>query len=694
MKRIFGVLLALVAFFTMLYVPVGAVSYTYNVNKESVIMSDVATVENYIVSSNEEGYAFSNSTDIATDIDGNLYICDADTNTIFILDSGLNYKTALSKFTLPDGMPTELTAPQGLYIDKYGNIYIADSDGNRVIVSDISGNISRVITVTGDQLYLKDFEFKPLKVTADAWGNVYILAKGVYDGLLQFDSSNNFVGFVGSNEVDANLLDVLWKKIATKRQREQYAKTVPVEFNNIDIDSKGFVYTVTTAISNTPQSSQNVRKQTAKGTNILKTSELFGSVVGDLEFPLTWEQSSLAGSSSFSDISATQDYGFCALDSNHGRVFVYNEDSDLLFAFGGKGTVEGCFKKPTAIATYEDRIIVLDSAVKSITVFCFSDYGKAILNAQQSYVDGYYEQSVDEWKAVLKQNSGLRIGYSGIAKSYIMLGEYENGMHYARLAYDQTSYSKAFKYYRKEFLKDNFLWLLIALIVAVCIVVVAVKISKRKNLGSRLKSSPTYSGLVYSKYIATHPFKAYYEMCREKKGNINSVSIIFAFYTLITVCKARYSAFLFTTVGKEFNLITSLCTAVVPVVLWCVCNWAVSTLMEGDGTPKQIIMATGYALVPFAITSLISIPLSYFLTADEAIFVSVIQLFGIVWSAFLLFVSVITVHDFTVLRAIGTIIVTIVGIAIVIFLLLLAFNLVQQMAYFIISIYNQLIIRL
>ena len=59
----------------------------------------------------------------------------------------------------------------------------------------------------------------------------------------------------------------------------------------------------------------------------------------------------------------------------------------------------------------------------------------------------------------------------------------------------------------------------------------------------------------------------------------------------------------------------------------------------------------------------------------------------------MLFVAVITVHDFTLPRSIGTIIVTLVGMAIVIFLLLLVFNLVQQMAYFLISIYNQLIIR-
>lgn len=693
MKRLICFFLAVAALVSVFCMPASAVSYTYDVKERAVEMPDAATVEKYMVSAPGEGYTFNTPADVATDTEGNLYVCDSGNNSVIVFGDDLKHSKTLSSFILPDGTPTTLTAPQGIFVDNSGTLYIADSEGGRVIACNSDGNINRVITVTSEQVYLTEFTFTPLKVAADRWGNVYVLAKGVYDGLLQFNSSNEFIGFVGSNEVKASVLDVLWKKIATKRQREQYAKTVPVEFNNIDIDPKGFVYTVTTTITNSPKDSENVRKQTAKGTNILKSSELFGEVIGDLDFPLTWETATAPGSSSFSDVSAAE-YGFLALDSNHSRVFVYNEDSDLLFAFGGKGMVEGAFKKPTAIAVCGDRIIVLDSEVRSITVFRFTDYGKAILNAQHSYIDGEYEQSVTEWKAVLKQNSGLRIGYSGIAKSYIMLGEYKNGMHYAKLADDQTTYSKAFKYYRKEVLKDSFLWVLIgAVIIGIGIYALA-RVLKAKKVGDRLARSSVWSGLMYSKYIATHPFKAYYEMCREKRGNIVSVVIIFIFYTLVTICKSRYSAFLFTAVGREFNLITAVCTAVVPVALWCVCNWAVSTLMEGDGTPTQITMATGYALVPFAIANLVSIPLTYCLTEEEAMFAVIIQLFGIIWSGFLLFVAVITVHDFTLPRAIGTIIVTVVGMAIVIFLLLLVFNLVQQMAYFLISIYNQLIIRL
>lgn len=693
MKKILRIVLMFTALCLAFSMSAGAVSYTYNVDEKAVEMPDAAVVEKSIFSEPSGEFTLVAPSDIAADSDGNLYVCDSGAGKILVFDSELKFKNEIANFTLPDGQATVLKAPQGISIDKNNNICIADSESGRVLVGDLQGNISRVITVTDKQLYLKNFTFKPIKVASDSWGNVYVLASGVYDGLLQFDVENDFIGFVGSNEVDASFIDIMWKKFATKKQREQYAKTLPVEFTSIDVDSEDFVYTVTASISNDPESSENVRKQTAKGNNILKTSELFGKVMGDLDFPFSWE-GGLAGSSSFIDIAAGQKYGFSALDSNHGRVFVYNEDSDLLFAFGGKGMVEGSFQKPSAITSFGNRIFVLDSATKSVTVFQFTDYGRAILDAQQSYIDGKYEQSVDEWKAVLKQNSNLRIGYSGIARSYIMLGEYSKGMHYAKMADDQTTYSKAFKYYRKDMLRDNFFYILVGIAVAVGAIAGLVLLCKRFAVNKKLSKYHVYTGLTYSRYIATHPFKGFYDMSHEHHGDIVSSAIIYVVYAFSVILKSRYSSFLFTKVGEEFNLITSICTAVVPVALWCICNWAVSTLMEGDGTPKQIVMATSYALVPFTLANILCIPLTYFLTEEESMFMTVLMLFGIIWSGFLLLTAVITVHDFTLMRAIGTIIITLIGIAIVIFLFLLVFNLVQQMAYFVISIYNQLIIRL
>jgi len=694
LKRLLCIILAVITICAVLPFTASAISYTYNVRGEAQLMSDAVSVENYV----DWFYAgcpeWNDPTDIATDNDGNIYICDAADNCIIILDSKFKFVKSIKNITISKGS-NKFVSPQGVYVDEYKNIYIADSGNNRVVVCDYDGKVSRVITIDSKEVYIDNFVFEPLKVAADKWGNTYVLAKNVYEGLLQFDRNNNFIGFVGSNEVKPSIIDILWKKIATKKQREQYTKTVTVEFDNLDIDSDGFVYTVTASISNSPESTENVRRQTAKGSNILKKSDLFGSVVGDFEFPLTWDvKATVKGSSAFKDISASQGYGFSCLDMNHGSVFVYNENSDLLFAFGGIGTVEGTFQKPIAITSFEDRIIVLDSLTKGITVFKFTDYGNSILAAQQFYIDGNYDESERRWKEVLTQNSNLAIAYAGLAKTYIMQSRYSDAMYYAKLGNDQTTYSKAFKFYRQEILSVYFFPLLIVIAFLAIVAVVAVYLVKKRKVKKVATPNPVLGGIQFSGFVMTHPFKGFWDMNHEHKGNIISVIIIYIAYVLVSICSEQYSAFLFTDVQSEFNLITALCTAIVPVLLWCVCNWSVTTLTDGDGKPLEIAMATAYALVPYMLFTAVSIPLTYVFTKEEAMFITIIKLFGIVWTAFLLLVSNITVHDFTLPKAIGTIVITIVGILIVIFLALLVFNLVQQMAYFIISIYNQLIIRL
>lgn len=695
LKKIAGLILSLIIILSGISFSASAEGYTYGIDGKAQVAPDAVTVKEYIDINSLGLDIISELTDICVDNKGYLYICDGGNNRVIILKKDYSLECVIDSLIDKTGSSQKLSAPQGVFVDDNFNIYISDRDNGRIIECEKNGNIKNIITVTPEEVYNNTFIFKPLKAVADKYGNVYVLSSGSYDGLLQFDSNGNFIGYVGSNEISPDIMDIIWKKIFTQTQREQYAKTIPVEFTSLDIDNEGFIYTVTATITDTPESGDPVRKQTAKGNNILKTSNLFGKAIGDLEFPISWDKvASVKGSSAFVDVSASQDYGFACLDSNGGKVFVYNEDSDLLCTFGGKGSVVGRFQKPIAIASFEDEILILDEQTSCITVFKFTEYGKSILDAQSSYMQGRYDESEKQWKSVLKQNSNLIIGYSGIAKVYMMQGKYSEAMKYAKLGGDQKTYSKAFKYNRQEMLSDNFIYMIIGVAALFLGLYIVWKIFGKRIAASRVVNSKTYKGIKFGGYIMTHPFKGFWDMNHERKGNMVSAGIIYAIFVLTVILQKQFTAFLFVDVTEEFRLIPALCTALVPVVLWNVCNWSVSTLTDGDGNPKDIIMSTAYSLVPYIIFTLIAITLSHFLASDEAVFLTVLNLFAVVWTAFLLLAATITVHDFTLIKAIGTMIITVIGIAVVIFLTLLVFNLVQQMCYFIVSIYNQLIIRM
>ncbi len=150
-------------------------------------------------------------------------------------------------------------------------------------------------------------------------------------------------------------------------------------------------------------------------------------------------------------------------------MFGYNNQGLLLFAFGNRGNIDGFFRSPCSIEHIGKDLLVLDSMNASLTVFTPTEYGKKIYEATELYAIGEYDQSADVWSQVLEMNGNYDLAYIGLGKSCFRQEKYKEAMEYFRLKRDKTNYSKAFTYYRKEWIEDNIWWVLI--IVAVLIVI-------------------------------------------------------------------------------------------------------------------------------------------------------------------------------------------------------------------------------
>ena len=105
-------------------------------------------------------------------------------------------------------------------------------------------------------------------------------------------------------------------------------------------------------------------------------------------------------------------------------------------------------------------------------------------------------------------------------------------------------------------------------------------------------------------------------------------------------------------------------------------------------------MATAYALVPYTICQIPIIILTNLLSAQEASIVTVLNIVALAWSAFLIFCGMLTIHQYNGGQTILTIIVTVVGMFLVLFLVVLLYNLLQQLIIFVISLYNEIVIRM
>ncbi|MDE6091771.1 MAG: YIP1 family protein, partial [Ruminococcus sp.] len=134
--------------------------------------------------------------------------------------------------------------------------------------------------------------------------------------------------------------------------------------------------------------------------------------------------------------------------------------------------------------------------------------------------------------------------------------------------------------------------------------------------------------------------------------------------------------------------------SIVLFMAWTVGNWSVCTLLDGEGTMKNIFIYSAYALVPYISQLYINTVLSHFLVRDEYVFMQTIEIIGTLWTAVLLFSAVKSVHQYTVSKTFTAIFLTVVVMFIMLALLILFMALVQQIYIFISTVYTEIVYRI
>jgi hypothetical protein len=129
------------------------------------------------------------------------------------------------------------------------------------------------------------------------------------------------------------------------------------------------------------------------------------------------------------------------------------------------------------------------------------------------------------------------------------------------------------------------------------------------------------------------------------------------------------------------------------VILWSVSNWAVCALRGGIGKLKEIFIVTCYSLIPIIFGNIIYVILTNIMLPTEAGFLSVLMNAFTIYAAFMLIIGIMKVHDYEFGKFITTTIMTIVGMAIVLCLIVLIIILVQQLGAFAITIIMEVAYR-
>jgi tetratricopeptide (TPR) repeat protein len=462
-----------------LFVPYPSYTYSMSGGTIHVVESPAPYIPIGLVDSSDIGYEFKSPQDMVIDKSGNIHIVDAGLSQIVILDRDYNVINLYGpEIMLPDGHTSSLNGPSGIAVTGEGEIYIADTGNARIVVLDSKGKVTKVFDAPVVDTFSQNYQYTPVKLAVDPTKRIYVVSKTDNMGIIELDPMGDFVGYIGSNKAVVDPIELLWKRLFySKEQNEKSIQAIPVEYTNLSLDDRGFIYAVSSArLETTP-----VKRLNPSGKDILRRQGINGTVAGDI----------VAMSSDASvmiDIAGAGNEAYFVLDNSKGRIFCYNSDGYMLYAFGALGQQLGTFRTPVAVEYSEGKLYVLDSTQQGFTVFEATSYGKAIMEGDRLYYLGEYQDSIGYWEEVIRQNSNFELAYAQIGKILLREGDYRKAMAYFKLGdmrgdpiLQESGYNKALSEYRSQFLGQNLAWILTVVLASIAMLILIRRFVNRKK---------------------------------------------------------------------------------------------------------------------------------------------------------------------------------------------------------------------
>jgi hypothetical protein len=200
--------------------------------------------------------------------------------------------------------------------------------------------------------------------------------------------------------------------------------------------------------------------------------------------------------------------------------------------------------------------------------------------------------------------------------------------------------------------------------------------------------------ILFPKYILFHPFDGYDEFKRYEKGKLSVAIVFISLFAFFRIFSFQNLGFLINPNNPlMLNSLQEIFTVVLLLGLFTVGNWSVTTLMEGKGKFKEIVMVTGYALFPLLIIGFPSVILSNYLTLEEMAFYNLLMYIAYMLTGWMLFMGILNIHQYGLGKTILAFILTVLSMSVMMFFGLLFFDLIQQFIAFISSIYEELSLR-
>ena len=603
--------------------------------------------------------------------DGFLYIADTGNGRIVRLDDDFQVTAEFGQGILQ--------SPTGLFVDEEGTFYIADAGKNTIVILDEEGNLLKEFGRPSEPLFGKRREFLPRKITVDARKNLYIISEASVDGLVMMNTNGNFIGYFGANSAQMSLKMILQRMFLTKEQLDQFIKNEAASPSNVAIDQQSLVYTVTAGTAR----QNSIHKFNVAGKNLL--DDVFGSTT-------------------FRDVHVSDNGLLAAVDST-GQIYEYDLDGTLLFVFGAQDTGDqrlGMLTNPTAIVRAGDELYVLDKDKNAIITYRATEFAKKVHEGVRLYMDGFYPEAKPYFEEVLTYNGLFIMAYQAIADAYYKNVDYSSALQSYRYAEDRDGYSETFWELRNAVLQRYMGNALLAIFGLWIASGVFTRLERRhgwleplRRRARQAQNIRLVDDFVFLFRFIKQPADSFYYIKKNQRGSLAFALILYTWVVVARILSLYLTGFIFSPYPSPswIPVETEVVYAVLALLLWNAANYLVSTISDGEGRLRDVVIGSAYSLFPYALFALPIALLSNLLTLNETFLYTFSTQIIWFWTGLMLFIMVKEVHNYSLSETIRNILTTLFTMALFLLTGYILFVLFDQLYEFVLAIVQEIGLR-
>ena len=205
----------------------------------------------------------------------------------------------------------------------------------------------------------------------------------------------------------------------------------------------------------------------------------------------------------------------------------------------------------------------------------------------------------------------------------------------------------------------------------------------------------TKDKLHYWGYSLIHPFDGFFEIRFRNQGSMLIATLLLVAFAVLNCLKFQYTGFVMNLNNiDEMDALSLFVSTISVVALFTVSNWTITTLFNGKGKMKDIFIVLCYSLTVLIIGDAVVTFASNFVATEEVMILTSIQMVCYVYFAFLVVAGLTTIHEYGFGGSIMSIIMSVVAAAIILFIGILVFTMLERMISFFSSVFEELMRRI